>query len=186
MPLPIGFVVKNGWNSFAFVGRLHAGPVVAHLEAHPFPDVRQPDQNPAGPLQPLNGLLRVDDEVEQHLLQLGEARVHLPHGRGLHVERDGRHLEIALPELEHFADDVAEIDVGRRAGLLGAEARQVPDDLAGAATLRLDEARFRHESPDRDPGWRSRSSIVPRMACSGLLSSCATPDTSTPTAARRS
>ena len=36
------------------------------------------------------------------------------------------------------------------------------------------------------PRSRSSSSSVPRIACSGLFSSCATPDTSTPTAASRS
>src|SRR5262249_5544396 len=117
----------------------YAGAVVAHLESYALPGVRELDQNPAGPRQPFQRLLRIDDEVEHHLLQLGEARVHPPDRRGLDVERDGRHVEITFAELEDLFDDVAEIDLSGRTALLRAEARQVPDDLAGAAALRLDE-----------------------------------------------
>src|SRR5262249_43474241 len=43
---------------------------------------------------------------------------------------------------DHLGNDLAEIDERRRAGLLAAEARQVADDLARTAALRLHERDF--------------------------------------------
>ena len=58
---------------------------------------------------------------------------------------------------------------------------EVADDLAGASALRLHERDF-GQHVGTQTLMRSSSSTVPRIACSGLLSSCATPDTSRPTA----
>src|SRR6185369_3288540 len=60
----------------------------------------------------------------------------------LDVERDGRQVEIAFAELDDFVDDLTQVDVLRRSGLLAAEPRQVSDDLPGPAALRLHKGDF--------------------------------------------
>src|SRR4029453_3397767 len=66
------------------------------------------------------------------------------------VERDRQVVEIAPAELDDLVDHLAQVDQRGWTRLLAAEARQVPDDLAGAAALRLDEGdlleSFRAES----------------------------------------
>ena len=63
-------------------------------------------------------LLRVDDEVQRHLLDLGEVGVHLPFGLHVDAERDPAGVEIAAAKLHHLVDDLAEVDEGRRPRLL--------------------------------------------------------------------
>ena len=95
-------------------------------------------------------LLRVDDEIQRDLFDFGEVGVDLSSGLHVDGEPDIRRIEIAPAKLHDLVDDVAEIDQRRRPGLLTAEAREVADDLAGAAALRLHERNlFEHRR--RDP-----------------------------------
>src|SRR5262245_17596661 len=125
---------------FRLVFRQDAGPVVLHLEPDLPAGVEDADQNP--PLRTarrFDRLLRVDHEIQRDLFDLGEVRIDLARRRELDVERDRRVVEIAPPQLDDLADDLAEVDEGGRPRLLAAEARQIADDLAGPAALRLDE-----------------------------------------------
>src|SRR5947209_16187959 len=123
-----------------FILRADPRSIVEHFETDSPAHVVHPDHDaPFAALRRLERLLRVDHEVENDLLDLGEIRVDAPRGRRLDVERDRRAVQIAAAELDDFRDDIAQIDERRRPGLLAAETRQVPDDLTRAAALRLDE-----------------------------------------------
>src|SRR5213078_1265403 len=70
-----GFGREERLKELLLVLRRHSRTVIPHLEADLLPDVGQPDLNPAAlPSGALDGLLRVDDEIQQHLLELGERR----------------------------------------------------------------------------------------------------------------
>src|SRR5207244_12342018 len=98
------------------VFRRHARTIVVDLEAYFLADVEESDQDAAfHPADSLDRLLGVDDEVERHLFELGEVRVHLARARRLDVERDRRGVEVAPPKLHHLADDVTKIDERGRA-----------------------------------------------------------------------
>ena len=141
--MPTGLVVKNGWNSLGSSSGVTPGPSSC-TSSRTF----LPASNTRIRMRPrlrrrgLDRLLGVDDEVERHLLDLGEVRVHLARRQRLDVERDRRVIEIAPAKLDHLRDDLAQIDERRRPGLLAAESRQVADDFARAAALDLDERDF--------------------------------------------
>jgi hypothetical protein len=90
--------------------------------------------------------------------------------RHLEVEDDAGHVEITAPQLDHFGDDVAQVDRRRRAGLLAAEAREVADDLAGAPALRLEHGNL-VERLRRQIALALEQLRSPRIACRGLFSS---------------
>jgi hypothetical protein len=69
-------------------------------------------------------LLGVDGEVQDDLLQLGEDRHHHAPRSLVDIDVDIQLFELALAQLEHGRDDVAQPD-RRRLRHLAAEARQV-------------------------------------------------------------
>ena len=140
MPLPDRLGREERLEQLRFVLGRHAGPIVLHFEPDLFAGVEDANEDAALlPAGRLDRLLRVDDEVQRDLLDLGEVRVDLARRRELDIERDRQVVEIAPPQLDDLGDHLAQIDERRRTRLLAAEARQVADDLAGAAALGLDE-----------------------------------------------
>ena len=57
-----------------------------------------------------NRLLRVDDEVQDDLLQLGQHRHHRLRGRVLDLQLDVLGLETTLSKLRDGGDDLAQLD----------------------------------------------------------------------------
>ena len=70
--------------------------------------------------QRLDRLLRVDDEVQRDLLELGEVRVDLARRTSASTSSAIDELvEIAPPQLDDLGDDVAQIDERRRTATAG-------------------------------------------------------------------
>ena len=105
----------------------------------------------------------------------------------LDAQLDVLGLEAPLPQLGDRRDDVDQAHSGAASpGLLPGEQREVADDAAGARALLLDQPQVGLARRRARRACICSSSAKPRIACSGLLISCATPDTSWPTAASRS
>src|SRR5439155_5943410 len=78
----------------------HAGPIVLNLEADFLSRIEQANHNVSSlPSGGFERLLRVDHEIERHLLELGKVRMDVANRRRLDVERDGGRIEIAAPQL---------------------------------------------------------------------------------------
>src|SRR5262245_43861197 len=85
-------------------------------------------------------LLRVDDEVERDLLQLGKDGHYRTCGLAVDEQLDVLGLQTALAQLGDRRDDVADPDLRGLARLLPREQREIADDPAGARALALNQA----------------------------------------------
>ena len=130
-------------------------------------------------------LLRVHHQVEEHLLDLFAVGQHQRQQRRVILaDLDAGHLQLVGPHPHRRLDDLVEIEQQPFVRRLPDEAQQVADDAAGAAGF---EARALDVAAQRgSSGCSSTSSSEPMIDCSGLLISCATPETNSPSADSRS
>ena len=84
-------------------------------------------------------LFGVDDEVQEHLLELGEHGQRLLRRLLVDDELDLLLVQPALAELDDRRDDLAHRGRRGHGALLAAEAREVADDAARAGALLADE-----------------------------------------------
>ena len=143
MPLPTSLVVKNG----SKIRRLHllrdAGPVVVDLENHgvTIGVVPGADDERAAAVRAEHGLLRVDDQVQQHLLNLVRIRKHFRQSRGERLENvDVADALFVRAKRQRLANHLIQVHHRARGVTLAGEGQQIADDLGRA--LRLTQDRF--------------------------------------------
>ena len=119
----------------------HARPIVGDFEHDrvAIEVVPGADDERAATVRADHGLFGVDDEVEQHLLDLMRIGERLGESGGKRL--DGHDVVDALlvrAQRQRFADHLVEIDHGARRVALAGEGQQVADDLGGALRLAED------------------------------------------------
>ena len=143
MPLPTSFVVKNGSKIFALHVFRHARPIVVDLEHDQLAVgvVPRADDQRASAVRGQHRLLGVDDQIQQHLLNLmrvGEnrrqARRRAPRSRVMFVTRCSYDAQ-----RQRFADDLVQIDHRARGLPFPREGQQVADDARGALGFAEDD-----------------------------------------------
>ena len=183
--MPTAFVVKNGSKIFGCTSSGMPGPSSLHLEDDgvALGVVPRSQNQRAAAVRVEHRLLGVDDEVEQHLLNLmriGEDRRQAG-GERLENHDVGRALLVGAKR-QRLAHDLVQIDRRARRVPLARERLQVADDARGALGGVVDgveiAARLLVER-----GVPASRSAQARIVASGLFSSCATPDIVWPSAA---
>ena len=121
----------------------HTRPVVVHLEDDGVVvDVVPGAQDErAAAVGADHGLFRVDDEIQQHLLDLMRIGEDARQARRQRLEdRDVAEALFVRPQRQRLTDDVVEVDHRARGVALARERQQVADDFGRA--LRLAEDRL--------------------------------------------
>ena len=192
VPLPTSLVVKNGSNTWLAVS-VHAVPIVADGEQGERPgtvphfgvqrrlalaelDGRRFDHDPA---TAWHGVARVEDEVEQHLLEASAIGEYGAERREAQIQHNGVTERAAQDGLE-VADDRVEIQGHRLETCRRLNARSwavMAAERSAASRMSSISART---SDGRSP-WVSTNSEQPRTTDIMLFTSCAIPPASLPT-----
>ena len=135
--------MKNGWNSFGSSSGVTPGTIVLHFEPDLLAGVEHADQD-APACAPADSIaccaLMTKFSITCSIsVKFAYTLREVVISTSSAIDEP---VEIAAAKLDDFADDVAQVHGRRRPGLLAAEAREVADDLARAAALRLDERDF--------------------------------------------
>ena len=95
--------------------------------------VPRADDEDAAPVCRQHCLLRVDDQIEQHLLHLMAVGKHLGKSRGQRVDdADVRDTLVVRAQRQRLTHDVVDVDHGARRLPLAREGQQVANDAGGA------------------------------------------------------
>ena len=139
VPWPIGLGGEEGIVDAIEVLRGDAGAGVGHLGHHLVPLLARGDRQPAAAR---HGVPRVQEQVEEHLLELELVADHGDAALGqLAPNLDAALLELMLEQRQHVADDRVDVDHGAFGGVRGVRAGQVQqpvDDAGGAEGLLFD------------------------------------------------
>ena len=137
--MPTSFVVKNGSKIFGCTSSGTPGPVVVDFEDDrvAIEVVPGADDERAAAVGGEHRLLGVDDQVQQHLLNLVRIGKHLRQPGGERLDdRDVADALLVGAQRQRLAHDLVEVDHRARRVALARERQQVADDLARRAPTR--------------------------------------------------